>query len=337
MLLAVSVVPGQAQPLQAFDSTGTLREVPAVPQRIACLYAFTGHTVVMLGLGDRIVAVVRGLKRDKLLARVYPPIENIAVPTHGGSINIESLLKTSPDIVFLKPETAKIESELKALDRFHLPYFVAGYQSMAEQMATIENMGKILGVSERAQHYTDYYRSVITRVQQGVQKIPQEKRLRVYHSINESFRTDAPGTLEADWTSACGVKNVSVDARLKQEGDKQFANMEQILLWNPEVIIANESAVQEEIEESPKWAQLTAVKEQRVYTIPVGISRWGHPGGLETPLAMLWTVKTLYPQYFKDLNLQKEILYFYQEFFGIVLEDAMIDQILSGKGMRQAN
>lgn len=38
-----------------------------LPERIACLYAFTGHVVTMLGRGEDMAAIVNGLKKDVLL------------------------------------------------------------------------------------------------------------------------------------------------------------------------------------------------------------------------------------------------------------------------------
>jgi len=107
----------------------------------------------------------------------------------------------------------------------------------------IEKMGRIMGRKNRDGAYTAYYRLVIGRVKKRTRHLPRAKQVRLYHSINEPFRTDGPGTLEADWTGACNVINVSVNARLKNRQNKQFASMELVLIWNPEMIIANETDV----------------------------------------------------------------------------------------------
>lgn len=205
---------------------------------------------------------------------------------------------------------------------------------MESQMAVIEMMGRVLDSKNRAQDYTRYYRDIIDRVKKRTGNLPKDCRVRMYHSINEPFRTDGPGTLEADWTAACNVVNVSVGTMLKARKNKHFAGMEQILLWNPDMIIANEASVAEQIMADKKWAPIRAVRSKRVYAIPVGISRWGHPGGLETPLAILWTAKTAYPQLFEDLDLAGEIQGFYKRFFNLDLSPAVVDRILSGRGMR---
>ncbi len=320
--------------IKVTDSTGQHLTLTQEPKRIACLYAFCGHVVSMLDRGKDMVAIVNGLKKDVLLTQLLPNIKGLPMPTSGGSINIESLLKTKPDIVFLKPETAIINAEIKKLERFNLSYFVAGYRNMAEQMAIIEMIGKAIGEYEKAHKYTDYYREIITKVSLRTADIPVNKRVRLYHSVNEPNRTDGPGTIEADWTKASGVTNVSVGASLHGKANKNFASIEQILIWNPEIIIVNEINAKNEFLLRKKWSGIKAVKDKKVYAIPIGVSRWGHPGGLETPLAILWTAKKVYPNLFKDIDLKKEIAQFYKTFFNIVLTKQMIDKILHNKGMR---
>ncbi len=321
----------------AIDSTGRVISLSAAPKRIACLYAFSGHVVAMLDRGQDMVAIVNGLKKDVLLNRVVPAIKTKPIPARGGTIHIEALLKTQPDIVFLKPETAAITSEIEKLDRFNLQWFVAGYRNMAQQMAIIENIGKAIGRHEKAMDYIRFYKHVINTVAARTTLIPQSKKVRVYHSVNEATRTDAPGTLEAVWTKTAGVINVSVGTELRGKGEKHFADIEQILIWNPDVIIVNEDGVNKEILTDKKWAPIRAVQEKKVFAIPVGISRWGHPGGLETPLAILWTAKKIYPKIFTDIDLEKEIQAFYKSFFNISLTEDDIGKILANKGMRNFN
>jgi iron complex transport system substrate-binding protein len=152
--------------------------------------------------------------------------------------------------------------------------------------------------------------------------------------VNEAARTDAPGTLPAEWTVLTGALNVSVGEPLRLYDNKYFASLEQIYVWDPDVIICNQEGVDEYMLTNEKWANLRAVQERKVYQIPVGISRWGHPGGMETPLAMIWTAKTLYPERFTDVDIRRIMFDFYADFFDHTISREMTDQILSGKGMR---
>lgn len=57
-------------------------------------------------------------------------------------------------------------------------------------------------------------------------------------------------------------------------------------------------------------------------------------GGVETALAMLWTVDTLYPDYASGIDLDREIREFYSLFFGMTVDDGTIARIKDGSGMR---
>lgn len=316
------------------DSLGRQVQLPEKVNKIGCLYAMSGQIVVMLGKGSNIVAVVDGLKRDVLLTKLAPNIKNAAVPFAGGVINIEELLKIKPDVVFISTDVAQNSVEVSKLEGSHIPYVVVDCKTIAEQQQVIDTLGVVVGNSEKSRKYNDYYQNIISRVQKQIASIPDKDRVRIYHSILEANRTDTPKTLSADWIKYAGAINVSINepARLNDGGNKFFANVEQILLWAPDVIIVNESGVAEQILNDPQWAALKPVKQGKVYQMPVGISRWGHPGSIETPLAILWTAKTLYPERFTDVNLAEEIKQFYRDFFDLELTDEEVTMILKGKG-----
>ncbi len=328
------LVVGDETPIEITDRFNRVVRISKTPERIACLYSFSGHAVTMLGGGGRIVAAVPGMKRDLLLNRINPVIGGTLTPSSGGTINIEELLLCNPDIVFLKEETAHIKAEVQKLDRFNIPYAVVGYSSMEEQMDTIEMIGKAIGLKTQADAYNDYYRKSLEYVSSRVSSLTENDKKRVFHSVNEATRTDAPGTLEADWTGITGMINVSVGEPLRAYDNKNFAAMEQILIWDPDVILVNEEGVDLYILKNKKWSSLNAVKNKKIYKIPNGISRWGHPGSVETPLAILWTSKILYPERFKDLNLEKTVRDYYFQFFNYSIDDEMISRVLSGNGMR---
>ncbi len=73
--------------------------------------------------------------------------------------------------------------------------------------------------------------------------------------------------------------------------------------------------------------------DNEVYQIPIGISRWGHPTSIETPLAILWLAELLYPDQF-DIDIRSEMMDFYKEFFNYAISDTEADDIISGYGIR---
>ena len=330
----ISEAAGTSAPITVIDSFGREVEIPAGIKRISCIYAFSAHVVTMLDRGEDIVSVVYGSKRDRLLNEINPYIRDAAVPSDDGVINIEELLQVDSDIIFLKGDTAMMPAEIDKLERFNLPYVVVDFNTIEEQMYAIELIGRVIGREEKALAFNNYFQRQIDKVESRIIDLPASERVRIYHSVNEAGRTDAPGTLPAEWTQLAGAENVSVGEPLRFHDNKYFASIEQIYLWDADVIIANQEGVDEYIMTNEKWAGLKAVQNGRVYQIPIGISRWGHPGGMETPLAMIWTAKLLYPGRFEDVNIEDEARHFYDSFFNHTVSDQMLAQIISGRNMR---
>ncbi|NTW70788.1 MAG: ABC transporter substrate-binding protein [Eubacteriaceae bacterium] len=324
------------QSFEIIDSAGRSVIIPEKVEKIACLYAFTGHALGLLEQDDKIVAVVEGLKRDKLFVKLFPDIDNALVPFTDGSINIEELIKADPDVVFVRSDTASNEQEMKKISELGIPAVCADYTNMEEQIQAVEIIGKVCGgdAVKKAEAYTKYYRKCIALAEERTKNLSAEEKIKVYHSVNEAVRTDSEDSLSADWMESAGVINVSVDKELNLVENKNYASLEQIFIWDPEVIIANEEGVANYILTDSKWKGLDAVNNRTVYQMPVGISRWGHPGSIETPLAILWLDKTLYPDLFKDIDLYKETKNFYKTFFSYTLSDQDVKDILSGTGMR---
>jgi iron complex transport system substrate-binding protein len=317
------------------DYAGRKVAVPAVVGRIGCLYAFAGHVVTMLGRCSDIVAIANGLRRDVLLGMLCPNIQNAVVPKAQGAINIEELLNTRPDLLFISPETGKNEAEMQKLEHFKIPGLVVDYKNMREQQEAIALIGRAVGAGERAETYNRYYRRCIERVAAQAAKIPKNRRIKLYHCLTDPTHTDAQGSISTDWLQATGIVNVSAAQPDNALTGKTRVSMEQVILWNPDMILANEPATVETIMSDAQWASVSAVKNKRVYQMPIGISRWGHPGSLETPLALLWTAKTIYPEYFMDIDIAAETRAYYKQFFNYDLSDELIRQILSGRGMRR--
>lgn len=317
------------------DCAGREVQIPDRIERIACLCPEAGHAMAMFGVGDRIVAAVGGMQRDLLLVEMCPQVADVPVPKSSDVINIEELLNCEPDVVFVKEDTAQNEAEMEKMNKTKIPFLVVEYASIERQQYAVEMMGLVVGAPEKARKYNEYYRSCLERVEKRIAEIPPEERVTVYHSVNEAVRTDVEGTLPAEWTRLAGAVNVSLDKELRQQGGKYYASLEQILLWDPEVILVNDPLVADYIMSNKQWASLQAVKNKRVWRLPSGISRWGHPSSLETSLTILWTASKLYPDRFTDVDLVEETKFFYEEFFNYRLTDMEAEKILSGVGMRE--
>lgn len=279
-------------------------------------------------------AIVNAIKRDALIQAICPSLQDATVVKSGGSVNAEALLELEVDLIFLESSTYENDSERMKLDALGIPYVVLKNDTIQQSMDSVLLMGEILGAEERAEAYVQYYQDVLDRVSQAVASIPEDARPTLYHSVNEAVRTDYPGSVMAEWISYTGVENVSLSSSgLTMDGGNAYTTLEQIFAWDPEVIICNETGVAEYILTDSKWVGLQAVTNGTVYQMPIGITRWGHPNSVETPLALLWLTETLYPGLL-NVDLELETRNFYHNFYDYDLDDDTLAAIFSGEGIR---
>ena len=73
--------------------------------------------------------------------------------------------------------------------------------------------------------------------------------------------------------------------------------IEQVLTWNPQVILLGnfDAAMPSDIYGDPRWQSVEAVKARRVYKFPLGGYRWDPPSQ-ESALGWIWLAGLLHPE-----------------------------------------
>lgn len=314
------------------DSRGRSVKVPIDPQNIAIMDSFSGELAVMIGAGSRMCGVPQGVKSDAILQQIYPEL-NLLTSLSGNAVNIETLMSFECDVAIVKSTMSN--DELAKLERMDIPYIVVAYTTFSEQINAIRLVGKVCGdeCSASAENLATYYEQVAADVSSRVESVAEDEHVRVYHSINNALLTDSKNSLGADWISIAGCMDVSSGASATS-GTDYNATLEQVFVWNPDLIVCNSVDALQEITTDQKWAALPAVQRGDVKNIPIGATRWGQRGSVETALAMLWLGCEAYPELFSDVDLKQITVSYYKEYLGVDIDDETYDMIVSGVGIR---
>ena len=319
------------------DCVGREVQVPENPERVACLYATAAHMMAMLDEGEKIVGCPNGVKSDVLMQMKYPEITETSTPHQEGSVNTEELLATETDLALVSYSLAASEGEMEKLDDMGIPYVVIDYASIEELRTAVKVAGDVFDKQEKAQQYISFFDDTISMVDERLEDVDLEDGPDVYHSVNEATRTDPEGTICSEIMERARVKDISVEKGTLATGKNAYITLEEIYSWDPDAIIANEYSVTDYVLTDSKWKGLTAVKEKKVYTLPVGATRWCHPGSMEAHMGVLAVALQFYPDKFKDFDMKEYTSDYYKEYFGLELDDKTIDKILAGEGMRMSN
>ena len=321
------------------DDLGHEVQIIDNPENLSTVFAVATHWACMYGLADNVVSITQGNTRDFLLLEMFPQIADKKIVKGNNTFNFEELVSDPvPHVVFTNPEGVADEETISKLADLQIPVYVQSYADFEDQMKTAKDMGIIVGKEAEAQKYVDYYKKTVDLVEERVAKIPEKDRKTVYHAINEFLRTDKPGTISETVFDAAGAINVTKDMVSDQEislTSKSYISVEELMQSNPEYIFINGGDVWDYIEGSPQYHNLQAYQNGNIYMLPLGVSRWGHPTAIETPLATLFVAKTLYPEQFEDIDIRKEVKYFYKEMFEYDLSEEQVDKIMGGRAYKE--
>ena len=231
-----------------------------------------------------------------------------------------------PDVV-LSSTDAQIEAArnagLKAVKVF--------FQNLKDMRETVKITAQVLGsdAEKKADEYLKYFDGNINYVSEKTKNIPQEKKPKVLHIVDGSnlLKVDGKNTIIDEWINLAGGVNA-----LDQNGNMIVVTMEDIVKANPDVIIiggTSASKGKESILNSPEWSSINAVKNNNIYSNPVGAYNWDRYSA-EEALQILWAAKIFNPDSFQDLDLVKKTQEFYKEFFNYDLTADDAQRIISG-------
>jgi iron complex transport system substrate-binding protein len=145
-----------------------------------------------------------------------------------------------------------------------------------------------------------------------------EERVRVLFLGTDLTQVASGDMYQTDLIAAAG--GISVSEELI--GYWNEVNLEQILLWDPEVILIPPygSIQPEDVLVNPDWAAIRAVRDRRVHRMPRVIAPMDAPVP-ESLLGVLWMACVFYPDWIR-LDLAAEADRFYALYYDYDLSDA---------------
>ncbi|MCH3964787.1 MAG: ABC transporter substrate-binding protein [Clostridium sp.] len=309
------------------DSTGAKVTVPEKINKIADAWPAHNEIVAMLGGSDKIVATIDSKKAYPWLYKVFPDMDKAKTIFTNTTVNTETLAQLKPDVLFM-PTESKLLAKTKELG---IPTVQLIFQNYDDLKKVVNTTAQVLGgdAKDKADKYNSYLDERLKAVKEVTSKIPDSQKPKILHI--ESFKPltiDGQKTIVDDWIQAAGGKDAA-----EIEGNKKPASMEQVLKWNPDIIIMGKSVLNDknspiktldQLYSNPQWSQVNAVKNKKVYVNPMGVFLWDRYG-MESALQFQWLAKLLHPDEFKNLDMVKETQKFYKEFlnYDLTADDAL--------------
>ena len=296
---------------------------------VAAIFLYMVVPDKLLGWNYELNDVEKSIILDK-----YQDLPNFGM---GDAVNYEAVIAANPTIAI---NSGKINdtmvSDCDALSESLGIPVVAVDNELDNSAEAFRFMGELLGVEDHAEELAQYAEQVFTDIN-VLSDIPEEKKVSVYFGNGEDSLETAPrGSQHAQILDAINAVNVA-DLELG-DGSRVQISAEQLLAWDPDVIVVNGepkadksgNSAAEDILSNPDYASLKAVQDQKVYGTPNAPFSWvDRPAGPNRLIGMRWFSALIYPEYIKcDIN--EEIHKFFDLFYHVDLSDEQLENVLKG-------
>jgi iron complex transport system substrate-binding protein len=321
---------GTSEEHKFVDLAGREVNLPQNPQRLATFVGPTPEKILLLGAADRIVGKNAYAVSGPWAIEVYPKFKDVVLFSNPMEPNMEELISLSADIVYYW----SIPEQIQKMEESGLSVVVAQLTSNNPRTTDefIEFQKKEVNViagsigeetQERAKMWTDYFDEKVRLIGERTKDLGERKK--VYYSCSdnglECFSKNSYPQFIIELAGGIFVAKDTIE-----EVDTTVT-LEQIIEWDPDVIIMGRADSTDGVMKDARWGEISAVKNGMVLLPPNGVMYWDYSS--ECVLLMQFAAKTLYPDLFEDIDMIKETKDYYKTFYNYDLSDENAKNILS--------
>ena len=219
-----------------------------------------------------------------------------------------------------------IAEDLDALQEQTTIPFVHISATLATMDETYTMLGDLLGMPDEAKTLADYCRGTYDRALTIADSV--EKANLLYITGDAGLNVIAQGAYHAEVIDLLS-NNLAVVDDPSSKGTGNEVDMEQILNWNPDVILFAPDSIYDTVAEDAAWQGVTAIQNGAYYEVPMGPYNWmGFPPSVQRLLGMLWMAKVLYPAA-ADFDLYTEAAQYFKLFYHCDLTREQYDALVA--------
>jgi iron complex transport system substrate-binding protein len=313
--------------VELVDQAGTTVRIEGTVERIASVYGIGTFFLYALGARDRLVGggyvgVKSVAQASEAMLRLEPRFEDLFL---FGDPNVEEILRRDPQLVLADASRhGAFAEQMLDLGIPTIQYVVESVDALHDAMRlTGEALGGDAGA--KAERFRADFDRLVETIDRDLLDLAEEERVRVLFIGTAPLQVVSGEMYQAELIGLAGGRSVSSDLI----GYWNEVNLEQILLWDPDVIvIAPYGPVQpSDLVGDADWSAIGAVRSGRVHKMPRLIAPMDTPAP-ESLLGLAWLSKTLFPERV-SLDLRDEAVRFYEDYYAFTLTDDELD-LLAG-------
>lgn len=216
---------------------------------------------------------------------------------------------------------------------------VVDASDLKEMPKSITFMGEILGTQDKAKQLCDFDEKYLKITNETASQMSDSDKKSVYFAEgNDGLQTVPSGSSQSQQLELIGANNVADELDQGNTSSGFQVSMEQVIKWNPDIIITTSPDFYNTVKSDSSWSQLDAVKNDEVYLSPQSPFKWfGRPVGANLIIGLPWVSKVVYPDQYTNINMVEVTQEFYSDFYHTDLSTEQAKQILLDSGLKENN
>jgi iron complex transport system substrate-binding protein len=327
---AAALLPCLARAATVTDATG--RDL-SVPGKVARVFpAGPPAAILLYTLAPDLLLGWPRANRPEECAYMLPDIctrpEVGRLTGRGNTANLESVIALKPDLILDVGSTSATFVSLaeRLQQQTGIPYALLDGRFDAAA-ATYRKLGELIGRQNDAEKLARYADDTVKTTIGRIETVAASARPRVYYArAPRGLSTGLGGSINVE-TIEMLAQNVAGGT----QGGLANVSIEQVLLWNPDVIITIDQEFAASVRNDPAWSSVKAVRDGRVHLSPKMPFGWvDFPPSVNRLIGLWWLAKILYPDRFPE-DMRALTRDFYTMYYHRTPSDAQIDHVLAGR------
>jgi iron complex transport system substrate-binding protein len=265
--------------------------------------------------------------------QAYIPAKFARLPVLGGAVRpnpaetVQVVARLHPDLIIeagpVSPEAAARAEQIQ--QQTGVPYILLD-NDIQTTPDTLRIIGALLGAAERGDDLAKYTDYAIDALRGRLLIAPADERPIVYYGRGpDGLETGLGGAQAMADIDQAGVINVA--ARLGH-GELTRVTRDQVIDWNPAIIIAQQRSFYDSLLRSTAWRGLIAVASKHVYLAPADPFGWiDGPPGVNRIIGLYWLTALFYPDQYQE-DLRTNAREFYDKFYRVKLNDRQLEALV---------
>ena len=214
----------------------------------------------------------------------------------------EAVAAAAPQVIIDTGEAKKgAKEDLDALqEQLGIPVIFIEAK-LSDYGAAYERLGELLGMEERGSELSTYCTDVYNMTVTTMENIPENERVRMAYLLGDNGLNAIAKTSFQAAVVDMVADNVVVVDDVSGKGNGNEISLEQIALWNPDLIVFQTGSIYDTVGNDPAWKGIAAIDSGNYYQVPNVPYCWlNNPPTVNQLMGLQWLPRLLYPDAFDD-------------------------------------